>query len=66
MFHGNPFLVIIVQISNRPTKKRCEVCSKLTKSPEQRQGRRSVVFVKFEHIPHLRLGFLLLTLKSKC
>ena len=41
---------------------RCEICSKLTiKTPEQ--WRRSGVFiVKFEHISHLLLVFLLLTL----
>ena len=42
----------------------CEICSKLKiKTPEQRQRRRSDVFiVNFEHILHLVLVFLLLTL----
>ena len=36
------------------------------KTPERRQWRRSGVFdVKFEHILHLVLGFLLLTLNMK-
>ena len=40
------------------------MCSKLTiKIPEQRQWRRSgIVIVNFEHISHLVLLFLLLTL----
>ena len=43
---------------------RCEICSKLTiKIPERRQWRRSGIFiVNFEHISHLALVFLLLTL----
>ena len=42
----------------------CEICSKLTiKTPEQRQWHSSSVFiVNFEHILHLDLLFLLLTL----
>ena len=46
----------------------CEICSKLTiKTPEQRQWRRSGVFiVNFEHISHLVLVFLLLTLSRQC
>ena len=52
------------KVNNRNTRKRCEICSKLTiKTPEQRQWRRSGVFiVNFEHISHLALVFLLLTL----
>ena len=40
---------------NRNTRKRCEICSKLTiKIPERRQWCRSGIFiVNFEHIPHL-------------
>ena len=43
-------------------KKRCEICSKVTrKTPEWRQWRRSDVFnVNFEHVLHLFLIFLLL------
>ena len=42
----------------------CEICSKLTiKTPERCHWRRSGVFiVNFEHISHLFLVFLLLTL----
>ena len=51
-------------VNNRNTKTRCEVCSKLTiKTPERRSWCRSSVFiVNFEHISHLVLVFLLLTL----
>ena len=56
MFKGN----------NRNTRLKCEICSKLTiKTPERRQWRSSGVFiVNFEHISHLVLVFLLLTLSS--
>ena len=52
------------QSYNRNTRRRCEICSKLTiKTPEQRIWRRSGIFtVNFEHISHLVLVFLLLTL----
>ena len=52
------------KVNNRNTRTRCEICSKLTiKTPERRQWRRSGVFiVNFEHISHLVLVFLLLTL----
>ena len=52
------------KVNNRNTRKRCEICSKLTiKTPEWRHWRRSGVFiVNFEHISHVLLVFLLLTL----
>ena len=52
------------KVNNRNTRTRCKICSKLTiKTPERRQWRRSGVFiVNFEHILHLVLVFLLLTL----
>ena len=52
------------KVNNGNTRTRCEICSKLTiKIPERRQWRRSGVFiVNFEHILHLILVFLLLTL----
>ena len=55
------------KVNNKNTRARCEICSKLTiKKPKQRQWRRSGVFlVSFEHISHLVLVFLLLTLSSK-
>ena len=50
--------------NNRNTRTGCEICSKLTiKSLERRNRRHSGVFiVNFEHISHLILLFLLLTL----
>ena len=55
--------IYLFKVNNR---KRCEICSKLTiKSAERRQRCRSRVFiVDFEHIPHLFLEFLLLTLNK--
>ena len=49
--------------NNRNTRKRCEICEKLTtKTPERCHRNRSGVFtVNFEHISHLFLVFLLLT-----
>ena len=51
-------------ISNRNTRTRCEICSKLKiKIPERRHWHCSGIFiVNFEHISHLVLVFLLLTL----
>ena len=52
------------KVNNRNTRTRCEICSKLTiKTAERRHWRRSGVFIaNFEHILHLVLVFLLLTL----
>ena len=52
------------KVNNRTIYARCEICSKLTiKTPERRHWRRYVVFtVDFEHISHLVLVSLLLTL----
>ena len=56
--------IYLLKVNNRNTRTRCEICSKLTiKTPERRYQRRSGVFiVNFEHISHLVLVFLLLTL----
>ena len=53
------------KVNNKDT--RTTLCSKLTiKTPERRQWRRSGVFiVNFEHISHLVLVFLLLTLNMQ-
>ena len=50
----------MLKVNNRNTRARIEICSKLTiKIPEQRQWRRSGVFiVNFEHTSHLVLVFL--------
>ena len=60
----NPVGNYMLKINNRNTRTRCEICSKLTiRKPEQRQWCHSGVFiVNLEHIPHLVLVFLLLTL----
>ena len=52
------------KVNKRNTRTRCEICSKLTiKTTERRHWRRPGVFVvNFEHISHLVLVFLYLTL----
>ena len=61
-----PAGIYLLEVNNRNTRTRCEICSNLTiKTPERRQHqwRRSGVFiVNFEHISHLVLMFLSLTL----
>ena len=61
-----PANIYLFKVNNKNTRKMCETCSKLTiKTPERCQWRRSVVFiVKFEHISHLFLVFLLLIFKK--
>ena len=66
---SNPAGNYMFKVKNRNTRIRCEICSKLTiKTPERRQWCRFGVFtVNFEHISHLILVFLLLTLSiGKC
>ena len=55
------------KVNNRNSRKRCEICSKLTiKTLERHQwGRPDVFIVNFEHISHLVLVFLLLTLNRQ-
>ena len=51
------------KVTNRNTRARCEICPKLTiKIPERRQHRSGIFIINFEHISHLVLVFLLLTL----
>ena len=54
------------KVNNRNTRTRCEICSKLTiKIPERHHWRRSSIFiVTSEHILHLVLVLLLLTLST--
>ena len=61
-----PANIYLFKINKRNIRKNCDICSKLTiKTPERRHWRRFVVFiVNFEHILHLLLVFLLLTLKQ--
>ena len=59
--------IYFLKVNNRNTRTKCEICSKLTiKTPERRHWRPSgVLIVKFEHISHLVLVFLLLTLNMQ-
>ena len=63
-FDGYPTSIYLFKVKNRNTRTRCGICSKLAiKIPERRQWCRSGIFiVNFEHISHLVLVFLLLTL----
>ena len=64
LFSYFPAGICLLKGNNRNTRTRCEICSKLTiKTPERRHWRRSGVFiVDFEHISHLVLVFLRLSL----
>ena len=57
----------MVKVSHRNTRRRWETCLKLIiKTPGRHNWPRSVVFiVNFEHISHLFLAFLLLTLNRE-
>ena len=56
----NPAGIYLLEVNKRNTRARYEICSKLTiKIPEQHSG---IFTVNFEHISHLVLVFLLLTL----
>ena len=61
-----PEIIYVFKVSNRSTRKSYKICSKLTiNTLEFCQWWRHVVFiVNFEHILHLFLLFLLLTLNS--
>ena len=56
----------LFKFNNSNTRKRCEICSKLTiKTPKWRQwGHFGVFIVNFEHISYLFLVSLLLTLNK--
>ena len=63
----NPTNIYLFKVSNRNTRKKCKIYSKLTiKTSERRKWRRSGVFtVNFEHIiSQLFLVLLLLTLNK--
>ena len=62
-----PASIYLLKVNNRNTRTRCEICSKLTvKTPERCQWHHSDIFiVNFEHISHLVLVFLLLTLNMQ-
>ena len=62
--YNHPPGIYLLKVYGRNTRRRCEKCSVLTvKTQDRRQWRCSCVFiVNFEHISHLVLVFLLLTL----
>ena len=54
-------------VNNRNTRTMCEICSKLTKTPEQREWLRSGVFIiNFEQISKLLWCLYFWSLKSEC
>ena len=63
-FTNNLANIYLFKVNNRNTRKRCEICSKLTiKISERYHWHESGVFtVNFRYISHLFLLFLLLTL----
>ena len=50
------------KVNNKNTRTRCEICSKLTIKRPERWRHSGVFIVNFEHVSHLALLFLLLTL----
>ena len=62
--HVVPVGIYMSKVNNRNTRARCEICSKLTiKTPDVFFS--GVFFVNFEHVSHLALVFLLLTLSKQ-
>ena len=63
----NMWIIQLFKVNNKNTRKRGEICSKLTiMTPERLQWRSSGVFIiNLEHIPYLFLVLLLLTLSRK-
>ena len=60
--HFNPTGNYMLQVNNRNTRARCDICSKVTiKTRERRHWRHSGVFI-VKYISHLFLVFLLLAL----
>ena len=52
----SPVGIYMFKVNNRNTRTRCEICSKLIKTPERCQWRRSSDFINFEHISHFALN----------
>ena len=61
-----PANISLFKVTNRNTRKRCEICLKLAiKTPVRRQRLCSGVFsVNFEHVSYLFLALLWLTLNK--
>ena len=66
LFHTEPSRHLLLKVINRNSRTRFEICSKLTiRTPERCHWRPLDVFiVNFEHISHLVLVVLLLTLNN--
>ena len=64
---NNPVDIYLLNVNNRTTRTRCEICSKLTiNTPERRQWHRPGLFiVNFEYISHFVLVFLSLILNMR-
>ena len=59
-----PSNIYLFKVNNRNTRKRCEICAKLTiKTQERRHS--GVFIVNFEHISNFFLVFLLLNLNKE-
>ena len=62
----SPTNIYLFKFSKRNTRKWWEIYSKLTiKTPERRHCRSGIYIVNFDHISHLFLVFLFLTLSNK-
>ena len=59
---SHPPDIYLFKVNNRNTRKKSEIWPKLT--IKTRQWRRSGAFVNFEHVSHLFLLFILLTLNK--
>ena len=66
VFESFSAMIYLFKVNNRNTIKKCEICSKFTiKTSDRRHRRRSGVFiVNSEHVSHLFLVFLLVTLRK--
>ena len=61
-----PVNIYLFMDNNGNSRKRCEICSKLTiKTPERRRHRSGVFSVNLEHTSKLFVVFLMLTLNRK-
>ena len=56
--------IYLFKVNNRNTRKKCEICSKLTIKILERRRHCCVFIVNFEHILHLFLVFSLLNLNK--
>ena len=54
--------IYLLKVNNRNNRARCEICSNLTIKAPERRLRSGVFIVNLEHISHLVLVFVLLTL----